>query len=235
MCGLDPDHDSGLFVYHLSQLIDSGIIKRRGEGYGLTNFGEKASELLLAVERESSFLLERIHREEKEVKEVKEDIDVQWVGPDEMVQRGVLYRTEEDFVPKMSHEQRQIYETAKKWPKSDRYLVASKEEKPLAHLRPELKYRITAECEKFPRPVKVVKAVEPQLEIEDIGLRTTEAVDRKNAVIALLEALEDESRNIGVKRIQVYKVNADDEAVVSALKERGFQRFATTYVMTKNL
>jgi len=235
LCGLDPDHDSGLFVYHLSQLIDLGIVERVGEGYKLTDFGARIGELILAVERESAFLTEKMPKEEKEVKGMKEDIDVKWMGLDAMVQKGILYNTEDDFVPKMSQEQKQIYETARKWLKVDQYLVAFREEKPLAHLKPDLKYLITAEYEKAPRPVKLVKSVEPQLEIEDIGVRTTKAVDRQNAVIALLRVLEDEGKNIGVKKIWVHKINADDKAVVSVLKERGYQRFATTYIMTKNL
>lgn len=234
-CGLDPDHDSGLFVYHLSQLIDLGLVERVGEGYRLTDFGERISELVSTVERESAFLIERIPKEKKEVTEVKGDISIEWFEFDKMVQQGILYETEEDFVPKMSQEQRRIYEVAKQWPKANKYLVALKDERPMAHLRIELKYHITAECEKARRPVRAVKAVEPHLEIEDLGLRTTEAVDREKAVTALLEIVEDEGRDIGVKKIWVYQVNADDKAVVSALKERGFQRFATTYIMTKEL
>ena len=236
LCGLDPDHDSGFFVYHLSKLIELSVVERIGERYGLAGFGERIAELISTVERESAFLTDQVSEEKKEVKEMgNEKVSVEWLKLEDVLQRGILYKTEEDFVPKMSQEQKQTYETAKKWPKGDQYLVASKEEKTLAHLKPELRFDITAECEKVPRPVKVVKAVEPKLEIGGISLRTTDATDRKNAVIALLEVLEDESRNAGVKRIQLYRVNADDEAVVSALEESGFQRFAATYIMTKKL
>jgi len=234
MCGLDPDHDTGIFVYHLSQLMNLSIVERAGEGYRLTDSGGRIAELISAVERESAFLMERISKERKEVKSVSANINVRWMELEAMFQKGILYNTEEDFVPKMSEEQRKLYEASKEWSRVKQYLLASKEEKPLAHLKVELKYRITAEVE-APRSVKAVKSMEPHLEIEDIALLTTEATEREKAVTVLLEVLEDEGNKVGVKRIWVYKVNADDEAVVSALKERGFQRFATTYIMTKEL
>ncbi len=49
--GLDPTSQTGSFSYHLSKLLESGIIRRTRQGYSLTELGKKASELLVALDR----------------------------------------------------------------------------------------------------------------------------------------------------------------------------------------
>ncbi len=55
--GLDPNFDTGQFMYHLSELIKRGIVLKDGECYGLSQFGYKLAKILDTVERECSFLL----------------------------------------------------------------------------------------------------------------------------------------------------------------------------------
>ena len=49
-CGLDPNHDSGLFSYHLNGLIGSNIIKRLKDGYELTDLGRRALAIARSAE-----------------------------------------------------------------------------------------------------------------------------------------------------------------------------------------
>ncbi|MBO3832231.1 MAG: hypothetical protein FGF51_02440 [Candidatus Brockarchaeota archaeon] len=55
-CGLNPNHDTGQFHYHLSELSRRNIVAKTGNKYCLTQFGFKISRLLEAMEREYSFL-----------------------------------------------------------------------------------------------------------------------------------------------------------------------------------
>jgi len=57
LCGLDPNHSSGLFNYHLSELIRSEIVRKDGEVYCLTNFGLSILDALKGIELECSSLL----------------------------------------------------------------------------------------------------------------------------------------------------------------------------------
>lgn len=54
--GLNPNHDTGQFHYHLSKLSRRNIVAKTGNKYCLTQFGFKISRLLEAMERECYFL-----------------------------------------------------------------------------------------------------------------------------------------------------------------------------------
>lgn len=54
--GLNPNHDTGQFHYHLNELSRRNIVAKTGNKYCLTQFGFKISRLLEAMEREYSFL-----------------------------------------------------------------------------------------------------------------------------------------------------------------------------------
>lgn len=49
-CGLDPNHDSGLFSYHLNELVKSSIIQRQTDHYNLTDLGRKALSVARSAE-----------------------------------------------------------------------------------------------------------------------------------------------------------------------------------------
>ena len=49
-CGLDPNHDSGLFSYHLNELINSRIVQRRTDRYQLTDLGRQALSIAQSAE-----------------------------------------------------------------------------------------------------------------------------------------------------------------------------------------
>lgn len=49
-CGLDPNHDSGLFSYHLNELIKSRIVQRRPDRYSLTDLGTQALSIARSAE-----------------------------------------------------------------------------------------------------------------------------------------------------------------------------------------
>lgn len=72
LCGLDPNHSSGLFNYHLSELIRSEIVQKDGEVYHLTDFGLSILGALKGIEAECSSLL--MKKEMIVSKEVKEDL-----------------------------------------------------------------------------------------------------------------------------------------------------------------
>jgi len=74
LCGLDPNHSSGLFNYHLSELISCEVVQKDGEVYRLTDFGFSVLGALKKIEFEcSSFLKKKeVMIVSKEVKELKE-------------------------------------------------------------------------------------------------------------------------------------------------------------------
>jgi len=76
LCGLDPNHSSGLFNYHLTELIKSEIVQKGGEVYRLTDFGYSILDALKRIEFEcSSFLTEKeVTMMPKEVKKLKAEI-----------------------------------------------------------------------------------------------------------------------------------------------------------------
>lgn len=67
LCGLDPNHSSGLFNYHLTELIRSEIVQKDGEVYRLTDFGFSILDALKKIEFECSSFLK-----DKEVSKLKE-------------------------------------------------------------------------------------------------------------------------------------------------------------------
>jgi len=73
-CGLEPRHSSGLFNYHLTELINCEVVQKDGEVYRLTDFGFSILGALKKVELEcSSFLMKKeVMIVSKEVKDMKE-------------------------------------------------------------------------------------------------------------------------------------------------------------------
>lgn len=236
ICGLNPDHDSGLFVYHLSQLTTLKLIERTGEEYRLSSFGERTADFVSAMERESAFLTENTF-EEMEVKEMSDSIKTEWLNEADMHQKGVIISTEKDFVPKMTEEEMKDYKNVKEWSKINQYLLVSKAEKPIAHLEVDVRYIISAERENETQPIDRIISIKPYFLIKQIFfvLWATNPAEREKAVTALLAEVEEEGRKLGIRKITLYQVNADDKTVISALKQLGYQRFATRYMMTKEL
>jgi len=74
LCGLEPRHSSGLFNYHLTELINCEVVQKDGEVYRLTDFGFSILNALKKVELEcSSFLMKKeVMIASKEVKDMKE-------------------------------------------------------------------------------------------------------------------------------------------------------------------
>jgi hypothetical protein len=48
-CGLDPNSETGLFLYHLSKLVEGGFVEKGDGKYGLTQRGESTSRLLRSL------------------------------------------------------------------------------------------------------------------------------------------------------------------------------------------
>jgi len=76
-CGLNPNFDSGLFYYHLSELIESQIIEKDGDVYCLTDFGRAILKILKTLESErSSFLIEKEGKVHKKVKKMEKKVEI---------------------------------------------------------------------------------------------------------------------------------------------------------------
>jgi len=73
-CGLEPRHSSGLFNYHLTELINCEVVQKEGDVYRLTDFGLSILGALKKVEFECSSLLmkKEVMIVPKEVKDMKE-------------------------------------------------------------------------------------------------------------------------------------------------------------------
>jgi hypothetical protein len=54
-CGLDPGSETGLFLYHLSKLMEDGFVKKENGRYRLTKVGEEASRLLQSIPNLSAY------------------------------------------------------------------------------------------------------------------------------------------------------------------------------------
>ena len=72
--GLNPNFDTGQFMYHLSELMKRKIILKEQERYKLTQFGFKLAKILSTVERECSFLFKE--RKQGGEGKVKEDFQI---------------------------------------------------------------------------------------------------------------------------------------------------------------
>ena len=76
-CGLDPNFDSGLFYYHLSELIERGIVEKDGDVYRLTDFGLVVLKVLKTVRTEySSFTKRKGGKAYKEVKRLEKKVEI---------------------------------------------------------------------------------------------------------------------------------------------------------------
>lgn len=72
--GLNPNFDTGQFMYHLSELMKRKIILKEQDRYELTQFGFKLAKILSTVERECSFLFKE--RKQGGEGRVKEDFQI---------------------------------------------------------------------------------------------------------------------------------------------------------------
>jgi len=77
-CGLNYDHDTGHFYYHLSELMDKRIVKKVGDAYHLTEFGQKVARILDSLEKECSFLFLEGNRGEEPRSE--RSLKTEWTG-----------------------------------------------------------------------------------------------------------------------------------------------------------
>lgn len=78
-CGLNPNYDTGPFYYHLSRLIDSGLVEKADDEYGLTDMGSTASALINTLQRESEFLLETESIDGKNGEKGMNHIEARWL------------------------------------------------------------------------------------------------------------------------------------------------------------
>lgn len=75
-CGLDPNYDSGLFYYHLSDLIKSGIVQKEGDVYRLTDFGLAVLRILGSVKSELSSSKKKEGKPEKSLKRPEKKVKI---------------------------------------------------------------------------------------------------------------------------------------------------------------
>lgn len=95
-CDLDYDHDTGHFYYHLSELMDKGIVERIVDSYSLTEFGKKVAEMLSSLERECSFLFaERSKGGERKMG--VQSLETEWIESQWLEYKG------------MAHEDKDLY------------------------------------------------------------------------------------------------------------------------------
>jgi len=84
ICGLNPNFDSGLFYYHLSELIGRGIVEKEGGVYRLTSFGNSVYKVIKTLETERSALVEHDRGpspvNKREVKRPVKKVEIMPVG-----------------------------------------------------------------------------------------------------------------------------------------------------------
>ena len=238
-CGLDPSHDTGPFFYHLSFLMESGIVGKEDESYSLTMFGSQIAELLKAIRREAEYQVREIDPTGGGDGMVStQGIKVRWAKEEEMSsgRYGMLIldtekmeqRKDIDLEWELATDQLETYnEWIKSLPsmKGQRMLLAEREGKPAGCLvfRPMQELRGD-----FPGKVKSTTLADVT---SIVVLEHGKA--RKEIAKALFRSLLNEGTANHLEKIKIVKIDSEDNKVVETLQELGFERTTTYYEMTK--
>ena len=252
-CGLNYDHDAGHFAYHLSELIKRRIVEKRGDLYTLTGFGSKVAEMLGFLEAEGSYLFEEKHTGGWKGMDNLE-LEVEWIDSEREVRLDrktgerdlsigfntgtpALRKRVEEKMPDGPEKERLLdfLEQTDNWRGPQRVLTKNKDT-PLgwATVGSEISWG-DRPSKKSDRP-KV--SVNTALRIEHLAILAISPwsdAKRKRVASGLIEAVLDKAKEIGADTIKVDGTNADDTALIEALKELGFRRITTNYAMQKTL
>ncbi len=238
-CGLDYDHDAGHFNYHLSDLIEKGMVEKTGSSYRLTELGSKMAEMVDYLEKESSFLFPQTQKGGARKVKAKARLVTRWVTEEEApfrsqpVTMDTLVKDAEKMIPDSSERARVIrfvQETVAA--RGARTLVVKEGDvvQAWATVSSEVTWvnisdKATGKSRSCPKAC---------LRLEYVAVGAW-AKPRKEVAHSLLEQLLRRAKEIGSDTVQITGVEAGDSEVVQALQDMGFERISSNYTMQKTL
>jgi len=232
-CGLNPNYDTGNFSYHLSVLLDSNIIIRKGNEYQLTNFGNNIADIIDSLQRESAFLLKGMEQN-KGGERMTGKIDTRWLGQADLLGQYGLIMGPLGPAP---HE---------KWesPEDDIFDRWGRE-LPQLDMPPPSFFGHALGFEKDGIKLGSIhirfnrKSMDRTRRVEVLGIFTKDndyrkvGITRSTLLRQMMEELLRQAEEHKVQSIEMEKVDAEDEDLTMVLKELGFERYQTTYKMRK--
>ena len=242
-CGLNPNYDTGPFVYHLSVLSDSGIVEKKGNDYQLTRFGHTIATLVDSLEREGTFLL-KTDKPEKGGEEV-EKITGKWLIQAEVRhgEYGILLggpkkpplkpeetpRTAPEDSPRLQELQAWIESLPKlEMPPPELFGHVLGFERNGVKLG-SMHIRLATGAQKGTRKVIAIARI---LSIWVLPEGCGQIGEARGSVLRqMMEEFTRQAREHHVYTVLVDAINAEDEDLVNVLKQLGYERYLTTYMM----
>lgn len=237
--GLNPNFDTSIFTYHLHKLVKMHVVAKTDDRYSLTEFGTRLAELVSVLNRESSFLLEK-KRKGGEI--MLGDIETKWIFRE--LGKVKALRSERGYVffftgpesmleghPEREEDRKKLSATSQKLKNAVGFFALYSVGKVLGWLIVEPGMSMSSKTEKG--EVGEIKEVRHTLNVKQVGIETTE--DRKTVATRLIGDLLGEAGSLGLNGVEVTNVCAEDEDLVQALRESGFNRILSTYTMKKEL
>jgi len=239
--GLNPNFDTGPFWYHLSYLMEMGIVQKDDERYLLTPFGLEVYKILRILKRECSFSLESKEKEVK--KKVNRTLQVRWATEEDMEEYRLAgpLQPKPDVVKKNEDVQKKFEDWKGPIPQlsmdslNGAPLVVEKEGKPIVMLwvRKETRYKLIDTEFLGGEHWKGKRREEFWLFITRVWTWPSE--QKEEAMREALNALIEEAKGYNIDVIEASDIYADDETVTDSFKEAEFERIVTSYRMRKTL
>ncbi len=230
--GLNPNYDTGPFYYHLSILLDSCIIEKKGDEYRLTTFGDTIASFIDSLQRESAFLLKTEKPKIRGEKRMKE-IEAKWLSqddikdgvygivagpveprPDEVLPEDPQFNNWQETLPMLEMPPRSFF---------GHILGFEKDGAKLGSIHVRFCYRRKPEARGATAQILGIYTVDNNY--RKIGLTRSSLLQHM-----MEEFLRQFKENHG-QSVEIDIVNAEDEDLVNVLKKLGFERCLTTYMM----
>ena len=254
-CGLDYDHDTGQFCYHLSELIRRGLVEKTNQNYRLTPLGSKVAGILEGLDKECSSLFAETARRGEIKMEEREmeggEMQAEWVEYGKEVQfekRTEKGRMRADFHTRPALLRKRIAKELPEGTEKDKLLrfldrteswkgpmtvLIKDQDVPLAWAV--VNSRIFWGDKPDKETGKPRAFAKTSLRAENITIDPWTRTGRKQAALRLFDELLDKARQMGADTVQLTGVTSEDSSTIQALRELGFQRTATSYNMSKTL
>ncbi len=246
-CDLDPNHDTGPFYYHLSILMDAGLVEKDEDRYRLTSLGVTVATLIGTLQRETGFLLEHKTSAERREGENMDGIEAKWLSQAEVQHGDYGFMMGGPRRPRIEPEPSTLPEDKPK----HRAMLAWKEslprievpEKVLSDLfgvhvlgfeREGVKLgsmHVTFSTGSEVGAERVISLAKIR-SVHVLSRNCREIGETRASVLRLMvEEFTRLAREHGIQTIVVERANAEDEDLIDVLKALDYERYMTTYLM----
>jgi len=230
-CGLDYDHDAGHFYYHLSELMSKQIVQKKGDIYYLTEFGSKIAEMLNSLQQECSFLLSK--NQSYDVVNMKIDdtrvVRMRWNDFSSLLGRNI-----DNEVLSLPQSEKEELEKFENWafPSEDKkyyhpiILAVKKGNEVLGFME-----AIGATVVSTREPV----AASNRVLITKFVVTSIDYLHERGRIGELmLSELSRQAEEYGATSIEAVNISAEDEELLAAFKNLGFERKSVGYNLMRN-